>query len=147
MVLTQPCGSSEVGCEPCVDSRVLSVAGLRVAETRRYTQRQGAVRWLAPEVLAEPQSALSKPADAWAFGVVMWELWSGCSSLPYAAQTTDESVDAFVRGGGRLQRPVLCPRSVGDVMEACWAMPAHRPCFGQIQAALRSGGQAHVASA
>jgi hypothetical protein len=56
----------------------------------------------------------------WSFGVLMWELWSGCT-IPYLDQHDDSQVLAFVCGGGRLAWPPACPLKIYDVMMTCWA--------------------------
>jgi serine/threonine protein kinase len=45
------------------------------------------VRWAAPEVLT--QQAWSSASEVWAFGVVLWEIFSN-GSEPYAAQSDQE---------------------------------------------------------
>jgi serine/threonine protein kinase len=45
------------------------------------------VRWAAPEVLT--QQAWSAASDVWAFGVVLWEIFSN-GSEPYATQSDQE---------------------------------------------------------
>jgi serine/threonine protein kinase len=50
------------------------------------------VRWAAPEVLT--QQAWSTASDVWAFGVVLWEIFSN-GSEPYATQS-DQEVGAAI---------------------------------------------------
>ena len=93
----------------------------------------GSLFWSAPEVLDDPE-AFDRPADVFAFGITMWELFSRCDlyagSPPYA-------VALGVQNGSL--RPSLDALSetvtpnVVDLMEACWAQePKARPSFVDI---------------
>eukprot|EP00961_Rhodomonas_salina_P032768 441767-Rhodomonas_salina.2 len=89
-------------------------------------------RWLAPEVIRGARA--SEGADAWAFGVLMWELWAEFRLVPYASQTTEASVAAYVCAGGRLRSPAVCPAEVFGVMSECWDATANaRPCFERLE--------------
>jgi serine/threonine protein kinase len=60
---------------------VCKVADLGLARHKRRTFLSGAVGlrgtlpWMAPEVVKTP-GAVDERADVFAFGVVMWELWT-----------------------------------------------------------------------
>ncbi|VDD95521.1 unnamed protein product [Enterobius vermicularis] len=51
---------------------------------------QTPTKWLAPEAFTRRQ--LSTQTDVWAFGVLMWEIFSRCKTMPYPALTNQETV-------------------------------------------------------
>ena len=81
------------------------------------------------------------PAVAvWAFGVTAWELLT-CALIPYDAMSNDDTVMAFVRGGGQLERPAACAGASYDslwrLIQSCWALrPKDRPTFAELSVAL-----------
>jgi len=88
------------------------------------------VRWSAPEVLRG--SRLSKAADVWAFGVVMWEILE--SKLPYIPMSNEEVVD-YVCNRKILPPPtrIPYPEEIYAIMESCWAFQAaQRPSFSDL---------------
>jgi len=70
----------------------------------------------------------SSASDVWSFGIVMWELFNP-GVRPY--KTVDNmAVIAQVSAGKRLEIPAKCPKTVGQVMQACWnADYTKRPSF------------------
>ena len=63
------------------------------------------VRWMSPESLID--GVFTTQSDVWAFGVLMWEVLT-LGQQPYPARTNVEVLH-FVRSGGRLDRPDVCP--------------------------------------
>ena len=51
----------------------------------------------------------------WAFGVVMWETWTG-AMVPYWEEENDKTVSQMVVRGERLPRPEGCSEAVWAVM-------------------------------
>uniref|UniRef100_A0A061SIX9 Janus kinase 2 n=1 Tax=Tetraselmis sp. GSL018 TaxID=582737 RepID=A0A061SIX9_9CHLO len=87
------------------------------------------VRWMAPEALKRWQ--WSEKSDVWAFGVLLWELWSAART-PYEF-CSDDVVAQLISKGERLQKPKECPDSVFALIEWCWNhQPAKRPTFKDL---------------
>ena len=95
---------------------------------------QLAMRWSAPEVIAEGKYSVQ--SDVWAAGVLAYEVFA-CGTLPYADQFDHlTEVSSFVKGGGKLGRPnaAACPAEVYEqLMLPCFATdPSERPTFGEL---------------
>ncbi len=63
----------------------------------------------------------------WAYGVLMWELWSACAT-PYNEIDDNNAVGKHVCVGGRLHRPTTCPVQVYRIMSKCWEHDAKLRC-------------------
>uniref|UniRef100_A0A8D9DZJ2 receptor protein-tyrosine kinase n=2 Tax=Cacopsylla melanoneura TaxID=428564 RepID=A0A8D9DZJ2_9HEMI len=84
------------------------------------------VRWMAPECLVD--GIFSTQSDAWAFGVLLWEIMS-LGQQPYPARTNVDVLH-YVRSGGRLNRPANCSHLMYSLMLKCWSFEADkRPSF------------------
>ena len=87
------------------------------------------VRWMAPESLAA--GVFSHKSDAWAFGVLLWEMTS-LGQTPYRALSNGEVAAALDRGE-RLEEQPLAPPRVHPLMARCWnASPRQRPSFRAV---------------
>ena len=121
----------------------LSVACDRITETvnadtqpqqyhRLPTEHRTAIpiKYSAPEVLEEAR--FSSDSDAWSFGIVMWEVYSG-GEKPFARMPATDVVKFVIKGGLRLQCPDTCSSPVYNLMCLCWSIrPEHRPSFATI---------------
>ncbi|XP_045581263.2 tyrosine-protein kinase Btk [Procambarus clarkii] len=88
-----------------------------------------AIKWTAPEVLWF--SKFSSKSDVWAFGVLLWEVFS-CGKIPYGRRNNQQIVD-YVSQGNRLDQPRFCPDAVYQIMIKCWEGEAEqRPSCGQV---------------
>jgi len=89
---------------------------------------------MSPEQLAgvgRQRVKFTFPSDVWAYGVVMWEVFT-LGSHPYD-ELNDDEIFTRLKAGFRLAPPVNCPDSVREVMQNCWnAQPELRPKFGEI---------------
>ena len=81
--------------------------------------------WTAPECFDGKQK-LHSSADVWAFGIVIWEIYS-LAAAPYHKDVNEESGQLIrllkkflVEQGRRLSRPENCPESMYDLMYCCW---------------------------
>ncbi|KAF4026882.1 hypothetical protein G4228_018792 [Cervus hanglu yarkandensis] len=94
-----------------------------------YTSSVGSkfpVRWSPPEVLM--YSKFSSKSDIWAFGVLMWEIYS-LGKMPYERFTNSETAEHIAQGL-RLYRPHLASERVYAIMYSCWHEKAdERPTF------------------
>ncbi|KAI4875048.1 hypothetical protein NFI96_014254 [Prochilodus magdalenae] len=95
----------------------------------QYTSSAGTkfpVKWSAPEVLN--YTKFSSKSDVWAFGVLMWEVYS-LGKQPYEHYDNARVVERVLQGH-RLYRPQLATDPIYQVMKACWhELPEERPNF------------------
>ncbi|XP_027024533.2 cytoplasmic tyrosine-protein kinase BMX isoform X1 [Tachysurus fulvidraco] len=95
----------------------------------QYTSSVGTkfpVKWSAPEVLN--YTRFSSKSDVWAFGVLMWEVYS-LGKQPYE-HYDNARVAERVMQGHRLYRPQLATDQIYQVMKSCWhELPEERPNF------------------
>ncbi|CAH2315664.1 tyrosine- kinase BTK [Pelobates cultripes] len=101
-----------------------------------YTSSLGSkfpVRWSPPEVIL--YSKFSSKSDVWAFGVLMWEVFT-LGKMPYERFTNSEIADQITRGV-RLYRPQMATERLYSVMCSCWAeKPDDRPAFRILHSAI-----------
>eukprot|EP01125_Pyxidicula_operculata_P003837 TRINITY_DN1526_c0_g2_i6.p1 TRINITY_DN1526_c0_g2~~TRINITY_DN1526_c0_g2_i6.p1 ORF type:complete len:1660 (-),score=387.66 TRINITY_DN1526_c0_g2_i6:980-5959(-) len=82
--------------------------------------------WLAPEILkVEPNG---KPADVYAFGIIMWEVLT--QQQPFGNYEFVTEQERAIKEGERPPLPPDCPFPYKLLMEACWHdNPDERPTF------------------
>uniref|UniRef100_A0A061RSS9 Tyrosine-protein kinase Srms n=2 Tax=Tetraselmis sp. GSL018 TaxID=582737 RepID=A0A061RSS9_9CHLO len=91
------------------------------------------IRWMAPESVKKRQ--WSEKSDVWAFGVLMWELWS-MAEIPYALNSNKE-VAQLVSRGEHPAKPPTCPDRIYALMKQCWEIQtAQRPTFQELRVEL-----------
>ena len=81
------------------------------------------IRWYNYQLLGG-RGKLSKHSDTWAFGVLMWELFTCCLELPYdnVLNVIDsESIRKYLKYGYRLNKPQSMPDSLYLIAVSCWA--------------------------
>uniref|UniRef100_A0A8C6JUE1 Tyrosine-protein kinase n=1 Tax=Melopsittacus undulatus TaxID=13146 RepID=A0A8C6JUE1_MELUD len=102
-----------------------------------YTSSMGSkfpVRWSPPEVLL--YSKFSSKSDVWAFGVLMWEVYS-LGKMPYERFNNSETTEHVIQGL-RLYRPQQASERVYTIMYSCWhEKPEERPTFSALLAGIR----------
>jgi serine/threonine protein kinase len=87
------------------------------------------MRWMSPEAILRRR--FTEKSDVFAFGVLLWELWS-YAELPFSF-FSDAQVGEKVTQGERLVQPKGCPQAAYDLMQRCWAeLPASRPTFAEL---------------
>lgn len=99
--------------------------------------RQGyvPVKWMSPEALLN--GIFSQYSDVWAFGVLMWEVFT-FGQEPYPGKSCDEVVLLLQGQNAKsvsvsLAQPRLCPGSVYSIMRHCWSMQKERrPSFRSL---------------
>uniref|UniRef100_A0A8C4QQU9 receptor protein-tyrosine kinase n=1 Tax=Eptatretus burgeri TaxID=7764 RepID=A0A8C4QQU9_EPTBU len=103
------------------------------------------VRWLSPEALH--LGKLTAESDTWAYGVLLWELFS-FGLQPYLGLSNAEVCEA-VRARQLLPCPDDCPPRVYALMLECWQEPpARRPRYRELHARVRAceGISSHTSS-
>ena len=99
-----------------------------------------AIKWAAPEVIKS--RIYSIKSDVWSFGIVLWEIFSWCE-IPYNLSNKDTML--FVLSDNRLTKPIMCPRSIYDIMiNSCWCKsPDKRSSFQDIYNSLKKIEKSH----
>uniref|UniRef100_A0A5F8GFI6 Protein tyrosine kinase 7 (inactive) n=1 Tax=Monodelphis domestica TaxID=13616 RepID=A0A5F8GFI6_MONDO len=88
------------------------------------------LRWMPPEAVLEGD--FSTKSDVWAFGVLMWEVFTH-GEMPHDGQADDEVLADLQAGKARLPQPEGCPAKLYRLMQRCWApSPKDRPSFSEI---------------
>ncbi|XP_066470133.1 tyrosine-protein kinase ITK/TSK [Tiliqua scincoides] len=99
----------------------------------QYTSSMGTkfpIKWSAPEVFS--YSRYSTKSDVWAFGVLMWEVFSE-GKIPYENRSNAEVVEE-INAGLRLYKPRLASSTIYKLMRLCWSeKPEDRPPFSTLQ--------------
>jgi hypothetical protein len=117
----------------------VEIGGKRLAEGKATAHFYASgdklkTRWMAPEAIRRRQ--FSEKSDVFAFGILLWELWSH-GSYPFSTVIDDFEVALRIMGGERLARPEGCPQAVYATMQRCWvADPVSRPTFRELQHVL-----------
>lgn len=93
------------------------------------------VRWMPPEAIL--YGKFTTDSDVWAFGVVLWEIFS-YGLQPYYGFSNQEVIE-MIRSRQILACPEECPARTYGLMVECWhEMPSRRPAFREIHARLRT---------
>lgn len=92
------------------------------------TKSYGTVTHMPPELLLD--GTLGRPADVYAFGVILWELYMG--QRPYAGLSHGQIIH-HITTRKTLVLPSACPASLAKLIDSCFlADPDQRPTFAQI---------------
>ena len=92
------------------------------------------VRWMAPEAVLYGKFTVE--SDMWAFGVVLWEIYS-YGLQPYYGYSNQEVID-MLRARQVLPCPEDCPARAYALMLECWhEVPLRRPSFKDMHIRLR----------
>lgn len=104
------------------------------SEYYHYRQAWIPLRWLPAESVFEGD--FSTKSDVWAFGVLMWEVFSH-GELPHAKLGDDEVLEGLQTGKLKPPAPDGCPSKLYKLMVRCWAPSLkERPSFSDIVQAL-----------
>ncbi|XP_028278487.1 inactive tyrosine-protein kinase 7 isoform X2 [Parambassis ranga] len=104
------------------------------SEYYHYRQAWIPLRWLPTESVFEDD--FSTKSDVWAFGVLMWEIFSH-GEMPYTKLSDDEVLEGLQTGKLKLPVPDGCPSKIYKLMVRCWAPSLkERPSFTDIVHAL-----------
>jgi len=105
----------------------------RRLRTRNYWNGPKAMRvpikWSAVEILQERKFSIK--SDIWAFGVLIWEIFT-YGETPYPG-LMNADVHRLLLAGGRMKSPGNCPKPIYDVVKTCWKEhPETRPMFKEL---------------
>ncbi|POG76199.1 kinase-like domain-containing protein [Rhizophagus irregularis DAOM 181602=DAOM 197198] len=90
--------------------------------------------YIAPEIFKG--SAFSKETDIYSFGMVMWELTTGCK--PFANVEHDHNLIYKILDGERPKITEDTPECYANLMKSCWdPNPKKRPSIKEIYSNLR----------
>ncbi|XP_042588065.1 tyrosine-protein kinase transmembrane receptor ROR2-like isoform X2 [Cyprinus carpio] len=93
------------------------------------------IRWMSPEAIL--YGKFSTDSDIWAYGVVLWEIFS-YGLQPYCGYSNQDVIE-MVRNRQVLSCPDDCPAWIYTLMLECWnEFPTRRPRFKDIHARLRT---------
>ncbi|KAM9476533.1 inactive tyrosine-protein kinase 7 isoform 1-T1 [Clarias gariepinus] len=104
------------------------------SEYYHYRQSWIPLRWMPAESVFE--NDFSTKSDAWAFGVLMWEVFTS-GELPYSSLSHEDILEGLQAGMLTLPAPEACPSKVYKLMTRCWAPSLkERPSFSELVQAL-----------
>ena len=85
------------------------------------------LRWMSPEAITHSNFTMEN--DIWAFGVLLWELFT-YGEFPYTEMTNAEVKAHVGEDNRKLQKPEGCKDDVYELMCMCWEKrPVSRPSF------------------
>jgi len=94
------------------------------------------LKWMAPETTGEV--GFSTASDVWAFGVLMWEIFSR-GEVPYKGMSNRDAFNAVRDEQYRLPQPHGCPDDMYALMLLCWSEdPKQRPSFDALTKRLEA---------
>lgn len=93
-------------------------------------------RWTAVECFDNQKK--HQPGVIWAFGVLLWEMFS-MGGTPYSSLTLDSEVEDAVTRGVRLSQLLDVTDPIYEVMSSCWRDdPEERPTFDELTRLVRN---------
>eukprot|EP00198_Chlamydomonas_reinhardtii_P011654 XP_001700991.1 predicted protein [Chlamydomonas reinhardtii] len=132
-VMLKSCGGVGRGVLAKVADFGLAVKMDTSDKTHMSGMFQGTPTHMAPEVMLHGQ--VSKAADVYAFGVTLWEMFTG--GHPYKGVPGALLGHTISREGKRPVFPLGTPAAFKDLAERCWAPdPGQRPSFEEILSTL-----------
>ncbi|KAG5675894.1 hypothetical protein PVAND_005754 [Polypedilum vanderplanki] len=93
-------------------------------------------KWLSIEAISD--HVFSTYSDVWAYGVVLWELFT-LGKVPYTGMEANQELFYKLRDGYRMEKPKYATQDLYDIMLNCWnAKPESRPLFNELERKLSS---------
>ncbi|XP_035776812.1 platelet-derived growth factor receptor alpha-like isoform X2 [Anopheles albimanus] len=88
-------------------------------------------KWLALECISD--NVFSTYSDVWAYGIVLWELFS-LGKVPYPGMEANQELYNKLRDGYRMDKPQFSNQDIYDIMLNCWNVkPDSRPSFKDLK--------------
>ncbi|KAM4709506.1 vascular endothelial growth factor receptor 2 [Discoglossus pictus] len=100
------------------------------------------LKWMAPETIFD--RVYTSQSDVWAFGVLLWEIFS-LGASPYPGVQIDEDFCRRLKEGTRMRAPDYATVEIYQTMLDCWhGDPQQRPTFSELVEHLGNVLQANV---
>ncbi|XP_055309598.1 platelet-derived growth factor receptor alpha-like [Sitodiplosis mosellana] len=123
------------------DNNVIKICDFGLArslyKTDIYRKNKEALlpfKWLALESIED--HVFSIHTDVWAFGIVLWELFS-LGMTPYPGLDSGQDLYQKLLDGYRMEKPNYATQDVYDIMLSCWGnIPESRPLFDELEKSL-----------
>ncbi|XP_077409815.1 vascular endothelial growth factor receptor 1 isoform X2 [Vanacampus margaritifer] len=88
------------------------------------------LKWMSPESIFD--KVFTTQSDVWAFGVLLWEIFS-LGASPYPGLHIDEEFCRRLKAGTRMRAPAHSTADIYSTMLACWEVePTERPSFAAL---------------
>ncbi|GAB6032659.1 hypothetical protein CHUAL_011537 [Chamberlinius hualienensis] len=95
------------------------------------------IKWMAVESIGD--KIFSTQSDVWAFGILLWEMWT-LGGTPYPGLEINEEFYKRLKSGYRMEKPEYASDVIYEIMLNCWkAEPKDRPSFTELSERL--GGE------
>ncbi|KAL1399872.1 hypothetical protein pipiens_007883 [Culex pipiens pipiens] len=93
------------------------------------------VRWMAPECLQDDDFSIK--SDIYSFAVLVWELFTQATELPFKELSDEELVAQSQAGKLDWKVAEKTPENLHKILTSCWSLnPKERPSFSQLVVAI-----------
>uniref|UniRef100_A0A9I3GJ73 Tyrosine-protein kinase-like otk n=1 Tax=Anopheles farauti TaxID=69004 RepID=A0A9I3GJ73_9DIPT len=93
------------------------------------------IRWMAPECFQEDDYSIK--SDIFSFAVLVWELFTNATELPFKEQTDEEVITNAQTAKLEWKVAEKTPEALHKILTSCWsANPKERPSFSQLVVAI-----------
>ncbi|XP_053690254.1 tyrosine-protein kinase-like otk [Sabethes cyaneus] len=93
------------------------------------------VRWMAPECLQDDDFSIK--SDIFSFAVLVWELFTQATELPFKDLSEEEYVTQAQAGKLEWKVAENTPEALHKILTTCWSVnPKERPSFSQLVVAI-----------
>ncbi|KIH58546.1 protein tyrosine kinase [Ancylostoma duodenale] len=107
----------------------------RYADSALYTARGGRLPFKSMALEALKFYEFSEKTDVWAFGILLFEIFS-LGDVPYSTVQPMDMI-SHIEQGNRPPQPEKCPNEIYNLTSRCWmANPDDRPTFAEIRGEL-----------
>ncbi|EAT40388.1 AAEL007876-PA, partial [Aedes aegypti] len=101
----------------------------------KYKNQLMPVRWMAPECLQDDDFSIK--SDIFSFAVLLWELFTTATELPFKDLTDEEYVTQAQSGKLEWKLADKTPENLHKILTSCWSVnPKERPSFSQLVVAI-----------
>ncbi|KAF8359229.1 hypothetical protein PRIPAC_94224 [Pristionchus pacificus] len=86
------------------------------------------IKWLSPETLTKGR--FSHKTDVWSYGILLWEIFSRCSSDPFPGMNNGEAKVAILNKKPPMDPPAAIPNNIREAYMQCFVIDEEkRPDF------------------